>query len=100
MHLQLILPLKQPGAKNMTKDDIFEKIKDILSSDFEINAEDIIPEAQLYEKLDLDSIDAVDLVVKMKEYIPGKVDPALFKNARTVQDIVDLLYPLIEAAKP
>ena len=80
----------------MTKDDIFGKIKDILSSEFEINLADIKPESQLYEELDLDSIDAVDLVVKMKEFIPGKVDPALFKNARTVQDVVDLLYPLIE----
>ena len=84
----------------MTKDDIFTKIRDILSSEFEINEADIKPESQLYEELDLDSIDAVDLVVKMKEYIPGKVDPALFKNARTLQDVVELLYPLIEAQKP
>ena len=81
----------------MTKADILAKIMEILASDFEIDEAAIKPETQLYEELDLDSIDAVDLVVKMKEYIPGKIDPALFKNARTVQDLVDLLYPLIEA---
>ena len=81
----------------MTKDTVFEQLKEILSSEFEIDSALINPQAKLYEELDLDSIDAVDLVVKMKERIPGKVDPALFKNARTVGDLVELLYPLVQA---
>ena len=81
----------------MNKDDILEKIREILAADFEIAAEAVKPEARLYEELDLDSIDAVDLLVKMKEYIPGKIDPALFKNARTVQDVVELLHQLVQA---
>ena len=80
----------------MTKDDIFAQLKEILGVEFEIEPSLIAPEAKLYEELDLDSIDAVDLVVKMKEKIPGKIDPALFKNARTVQDLVDLLHSLIQ----
>jgi acyl carrier protein len=80
----------------MTKDDIFRQLKEILSADFEIDPSLITPDAQLYEELDLDSIDAVDMVVKMKERIPGKIDPALFKTARTVQDIVELLHPLVQ----
>ena len=81
----------------MTKESIFGKIKDILSAEFEIDEALIKPEAKLYEDLDIDSIDAVDLIIKMKEFIPGKIDPALFKNARTVQDIVDLLSKPAEA---
>jgi acyl carrier protein len=84
----------------MTKDDIFIHMRDILASEFEIDPGAIRPEAKLYEELDLDSIDAVDLVVKMKEFIPGRIDPALFKNARTVQDVVDLLYPLVLSPNP
>jgi acyl carrier protein len=84
----------------MNKDAVFDKIRDIMVSEFEIAPDIIRPEATLYEELDLDSIDAVDLVVKMKEYIPGKIDPALFRNARTVQDVVELLYPLVQAATP
>jgi len=80
----------------MTKDDIFTQLREILGSEFEIDPSLITPTAKLYEELDLDSIDAVDLVVKMKEKIPGKIDPALFKNARTIQDLVDLLHPLIQ----
>jgi acyl carrier protein len=80
----------------MTKDDIFQQLKEILSNDFEIDSSLITPDAKLYEELDLDSIDAVDMVVKMKERIPGKIDPSLFKTARTVQDIVELLHPLVQ----
>jgi acyl carrier protein len=80
----------------MTKDDIFQQLKEILNTEFEIDPSLITPDAKLYEELDMDSIDAVDMVVKMKERIPGKIDPALFKTARTVQDIVELLYPLVQ----
>jgi len=80
----------------MTKDDIFLKIKDILSGDFEINADSITPEAKMYQDLELDSIDAVDLMVKMKEYVPGKIEPDQFKKAVTLADVVDILYPLIQ----
>ena len=79
----------------MTKDDIFAKIKEILVTEFEIDEGSIKPESLLYDELEFDSIDAVDLLVKMKQFIPGKVEPALFSTARTVQDVVELLYPLL-----
>ena len=82
----------------MTKEEVFRKIQAILAKEFKIEEEVITPEAKLYEDLELDSIDAVDLLVKMKEYIPGKIDPEQFKRARTIQDVVDILHPLIEAA--
>jgi acyl carrier protein len=83
----------------MTKDEIFGKIRDILAQEFEIAPEAVTPEAQLYADLELDSIDAVDLLVKMKEYVPGKIDPEMFKKAAVVQDVVDILYPLIQSQK-
>jgi acyl carrier protein len=79
----------------MTKEDILHKIQDILTEEFEIQSGAVVPEARLYQDLELDSIDAVDLLVKMKGLIPGKIDPEQFKKAITVQDVVDLLYPLI-----
>ena len=80
----------------MTKEDILNKIRDILADEFKIDKDTIIPEAKLYDDLELDSIDAVDLLVKMKEFIPGKIEPELFKKAVTVHDVVDLLYPLVQ----
>ena len=78
----------------MSKDEIFEKLKNILFSVFEIEVDDITPDALLGDDLDLDSIDAIDLVVKMKEYTPeGKpaIDASIFKEVKTVQDVVDAL---------
>ncbi|HAH62777.1 MAG TPA: acyl carrier protein [Treponema sp.] len=77
----------------MTKDEIFDKLKSILSKEFEIDEDKITPTAKLADDLDLDSIDSIDLIVKMKDFIPGKVDPAIFKTVKTMQDVVDALYP-------
>ena len=82
----------------MTREDVFLKIKDILTEEFEIDKDAIHPEAKLYQDLELDSIDAVDLLVKMKGFIPGKIDPESFKKAVTIQDVVDVIYPLIQQA--
>ncbi|MCL1812410.1 MAG: acyl carrier protein [Treponema sp.] len=79
----------------MTREEIFQKIQDILTEEFELTKESITPEAKLYEDLELDSIDAVDLLVKMKELIPGKIDPEAFKKARTVLDVVEIIDLLI-----
>jgi acyl carrier protein len=77
----------------MTKEEIFDKLKSILSNEFEIDEDKITPTAKLADDLDLDSIDSIDLIVKMKDFIPGKVDPAIFKTVKTMQDVVDALYP-------
>jgi acyl carrier protein len=73
------------------KNDIFVMLKDLLVEEFEIPAQDITLEAQLYEELDLDSIDAVDLVVKLREITGVKIAPESFKQVRTISDIVDAL---------
>ena len=74
--------------------EIFAKLQDVLENEFEVEKSDVKLESKLFEDLDLDSIDAVDLVVKMKEYTPeGKpaIDASIFKEVKTVQDVVDAL---------
>jgi len=73
---------------------IFEEVKRRLISEFEIDAELISLDKSLSDDLGLDSLDAVDLLICLKDHIGEKVDPAMFKNARTVQDVVDLVHPL------
>ena len=58
--------------------------------------EDITLEARLSEDLDLDSIDAVDLVVKLQEMTGQRIKPDDFKSVRTVQDVVERVYELCE----
>ncbi len=48
----------------MTKDDIFARLQSVLVESFNIPAEKITPQARLYEDLDIDSIDAVDMMVR------------------------------------
>lgn len=47
----------------VTEQQIFDELKRVLVETFEINPENVVPEAKLYDDLDLDSIDAVDLLV-------------------------------------
>lgn len=80
----------------MDKNDIFEKIKAALIEDFDLEEERIVPEAKLYEDLELDSIDAVDLIVKLKSFLPRNIDPEAFKKMRTLQNVVDGIYNLVQ----
>lgn len=77
------------------RDEILQMIKDIMRDMFEIEAEAVTPAALLYEDLDFDSIDAVDMIVKLKEMTGKAVKPEDFKNARTINDVVEAVYRLI-----
>lgn len=81
----------------MTKDQLFVKCVEILHETFDIDKEKIKPESRLYEELDIDSIDAVDLIVRMKPVVGKRMQPEAFKAVRTVQDVVDALHTLIHA---
>jgi acyl carrier protein len=79
----------------MTKDEIFVRLRAILAEMFELDEAIITPEAQLYDDLDIDSIDAVDLTVRLKNLTGKKIDPEIYKQIRTVRDIVDALADLM-----
>ena len=78
-----------------TRDEIFTHIKDILVKEFDIDATKLTLETRLVEDLDLDSIDAVDLVVKLQNIIGCKVEPDDFKQIRTLQDMVDSVEKIV-----
>ena len=80
----------------MEKELILAKLKGFLVDLFEVPEEDITLKARLSEDLDLDSIDAVDLVVKLQELTGQRIKPDEFKSVRTVQDVVDRVYELFE----
>ena len=79
-----------------SKDQIFEMLQEILVEYFEIDADDISLESNLYEDLDLDSIDAVDLVVKLREQTGKKIEPQDFKLVRTVNDVIVAVEKLLD----
>lgn len=79
----------------MTKEEILKKIQEMLAQLFDLDPEEIKPESKLFEELELDSIDAVDLVVKLQKQIGKKIMPEDFKQVRTVQDVVDAVDRLV-----
>ncbi|WP_434105077.1 acyl carrier protein [Klebsiella quasipneumoniae] len=75
---------------------IHEEISALLVNVFEIDPQDITPEARLYEDLELDSIDAIDMIVHLQKKIGKKIKPEEFKTVRTVQDVVDAVERLFK----
>ncbi len=81
----------------MTKDQIFQRVATILQDTFGIDAGRIHPAAKLGEDLDIDSIDAVDLIVQLKPLLGGNLRPEAFKAVRSVEDVVDVVHGMMHA---
>lgn len=79
----------------LSREELFETLKDNLEEMFEIPRESITLDARLYEDLDLDSIDAVDLVVKLQEILGKRIKPDVFKSVRTVEDVVNCVHDIL-----
>lgn len=75
---------------NEQKQHILAQIRVTLVDLFELDESEIVPEARLYEDLDIDSIDAVDLLIDLKKTTNVQISPSQFKQVRTVQDVVDV----------
>jgi acyl carrier protein len=73
----------------MNNENIYQEVTGLLVKLFELSPEQITPQSRLYEDLDLDSIDAVDMVVHLQKRTGKKIKPEDFKAVRTVQDVVD-----------
>lgn len=75
----------------MDKAQIYGEIRKVLVEQFEIDESRIRPEALLYDDLDIDSIDAVDLLVRIKELTGQRIPPESFQDVRTIQDVLNKL---------
>ena len=82
-----------------SKEDVLEAIKGVLVSEFECDSEALVPEAKLFDDLDLDSIDAVDLVVRLQNITGLKVKAEDFKSIRALGDISDVVWRLLSEQK-
>lgn len=81
----------------MEKDEIFAEIKAMLVKQFELEPEQITLEANLFTDLDLDSIDAIDMVVYLQKKTGKKFSPEQFKTVRTINDVVEVVYQISHA---
>jgi len=76
----------------MNKDEIISKINEFLIEEFEVENDDIKPEANLKDTLELDSLDYVDLVVAVESNFNVKLKAEDFSTVNTLQNFYDLIH--------
>ena len=74
-----------------SQEEIYSWLVNILHEMFELDIARITLDANLYTDLDIDSIDAVDIAVKLKQLTGKRLQPEVFKSVRTVRDVVNAL---------
>ena len=75
----------------MTRDDILTQIKGVLAELFEIDPVRVTPEASLYADLEIDSIDAVDLIDHIRRLTATRVSGEDFRSVRTIGDLISVI---------
>jgi acyl carrier protein len=78
-----------------SREEILAHLRELMVDLFELQPEQLTPDANLYSDLDIDSIDAVDLILKLKDFTGRKMQPQTFKHVRTVGDVVEAVYTLM-----
>lgn len=80
----------------MTQEEIFAKLKEVLVDTFQLDPAKITMESHLFEDLDLDSIDAVELAIQLQDITGRRVKAEEFKGVRTVADVVATVHQMIK----
>ncbi len=80
----------------MEKEILFQSIVKILNENFDIPTDSITLDAHLFHDLDIDSIDAVDLLINLKQLTGHQIAPEIFKKVQTVGNVIDAVYEHIK----
>lgn len=81
-----------------SREDVQAVVVKTLAETFGLPAEKLVPEADLYKDLEIDSIDAIDLLVKMQKLSGKRMAPEAFKSVRTLDDVVTAIHKLVNEA--
>jgi acyl carrier protein len=75
-----------------SRDEIFGWVSEVLRDEFDFAPEELRLETHLIDELDLDSIDAIDMAVRLEERTSLAFSDQDLKNLRTIGDVVDLIH--------
>lgn len=75
-----------------SKDEVLKWVVEILTREFGLDAANLCPETHLAEDLDLDSIDAIDMAVRIEEKTGLTLSGEDLQSIQTIQDAVDLIH--------
>ncbi|MES2605827.1 MAG: acyl carrier protein [Pseudomonadota bacterium] len=79
-----------------SREEIFSHVTGLMAKMFELDPAVLTENARIYDEFDIDSIDAVDLIVELRSYTGKKISPEDFKNVQTIGDIVNCVEALIK----
>ena len=79
----------------IAKEEILAQVQATLMEMFDFSPSMVTPGARLVDDLDFDSIDALNLVIKLEAVCGKKIKPEQLKEIRSVQDIVDAVEALV-----
>lgn len=80
----------------MSRDEIFVHVRTTIAELFELDAEEIGPDSTIFQDLDLDSIDAIDLVAKLQQFTGQRIEEETMRGVRTVSDLVRIVAKQLE----
>ncbi len=75
----------------ISQDDIFNKIKEVLVEEFEVESDNITLKANLFTDLELDSLDAIDLMVTLDKELEIEINTETMQDMRTIEDVCDFV---------
>lgn len=84
------------AVNSMNREELTAWVVNLLAEMFELDKAELSLESDLYADLDIDSIDAVDFAVKIKQQTGKRLPPEVFKTIRTIGDVVNALDSLVE----
>ncbi len=77
-----------------SKQEVLDHINGVLIELFEIEEEKLVPEARLYDDLDIDSIDTIDLLIELKKFVGKDIDADAFIDARTIDEVAEIIHKM------
>ncbi|GHA14675.1 acyl carrier protein [Arenicella chitinivorans] len=77
-----------------SKQEVLDHINGVLIELFEIDKEKLVPEARLYDDLDIDSIDTIDLLIELKKFVGKDIDADAFIDARTIDEVAEIIHKM------
>ena len=74
-----------------SREEIFQTVRTALIELFELEAPVVVPEASFNDDLEIDSIDAVDLIDHLSRIFERRVSPRDFRSVRTDLYLIDCI---------
>ena len=90
--IEKIAELARLRISNEEIGQVTVRIAEILEEQFDIAADAVTPAARLREDLDIDSIDAVNLMIELKSITAKKITLENFHQVKTIDDLIDSYY--------